>query len=96
MWDLPFHTEPLQWWHVGSRAWAPVTVPGLGCSTACGILVPQLGIKPETPAMQGGFLTTGLPGKSRILNCFSILYIMTIPVRGEVQQMGAEREQAAY
>ena len=25
--------------------------------------LPGPGIKPETPALQGGFLTTGLPGK---------------------------------
>ena len=30
---------------------------------ACVILVPQAGIKPESPMLQGGFLTTG-PGKS--------------------------------
>ena len=31
---------------------------------ACGILVPRLGIKPMSPALQRGFLTTGPPGKS--------------------------------
>ena len=36
----------------------------ISCSKARGILVPQPGIKPASPAMQGGFLTTGLPGKS--------------------------------
>ena len=41
-----------------------VTGPGLSCSTACGILVPQLGIKPASPALQGRFLTTGPLGKS--------------------------------
>ena len=30
---------------------------------ACGILVPQPGIKPMSPALGGGFLTTGPPGK---------------------------------
>ena len=29
-----------------------------------GILVPQPGIEPMTPALQGRFLTTGPPGKS--------------------------------
>ena len=38
-------------------------VPGLNCPTACGILVPQPGIEPTSPALQGGFLTTGPPGK---------------------------------
>ena len=31
---------------------------------ACGILVPQPGIKPASPALEGRFLTTGPPGKS--------------------------------
>ena len=30
----------------------------------CGILVPQPGIKPATPGLEGEVLTTGLPGKS--------------------------------
>ena len=38
-------------------------VPGLNCPTACGILVPQPGIEPTSPTLQGGFLTTGPPGK---------------------------------
>ena len=37
---------------------------GLGCSSAHGILVPWSGIEPESPALQGGFLTTEPPGKS--------------------------------
>ena len=32
----------------------------------CGILAPQPGIEPESPALEGGFLTTGSPGKLRI------------------------------
>ena len=31
---------------------------------ACGILVPPPGIEPMSPALQGGFLTTGPLGKS--------------------------------
>ena len=31
---------------------------------ACGILVPRPGVKPESPALEYGFLTTGPPGKS--------------------------------
>ena len=34
---------------------------------ACGILVPQPGIKPATPALEGKVLTTGPPGKSLFL-----------------------------
>ena len=31
---------------------------------ACGILAPQSGIKPMSPALEGEVLLTGLPGKS--------------------------------
>ena len=41
-----------------------VTVLGLSCSAACGILVPHPRIKLMSPALQGRFLTTGPPGKS--------------------------------
>ena len=34
------------------------------CSIACGVLVPWQGIKPESPALQGGCLITGPLGKS--------------------------------
>ena len=34
---------------------------------ACGILAPQPGIKPSPPALKGGVLTTGPPGKSHPL-----------------------------
>ena len=37
---------------------------------ACGILAPQLGIKPAPPALEGKVLTTGLPGKSPQYNPF--------------------------
>ena len=36
----------------------------LSCPTACGVLVSQPGIEPTSPALQGGFLTTGPPQKS--------------------------------
>ena len=42
-----------------------VAVRVLSFSAACGILVPQPGIEPTSPALQGGLLTTGSPGKSR-------------------------------
>ena len=50
---------------VSSCAWAlecmgsVVVARGLSCPAACGILAPQPGIKPTSPALQGGFLTTG-------------------------------------
>ena len=36
----------------------------LSFSELYGVLVPLPGIKPESPALQGKFLTTGPPGKS--------------------------------
>ena len=37
---------------------------GLSCGMQAGILDPQPGIEPTSPALEGGLLTTGLPGKS--------------------------------
>ena len=37
-----------------------------GCPVACGILVPQPGIEPASPALEDRFLTTGPPGKSHV------------------------------
>ena len=36
----------------------------LSCPKACGILVPQPGMEPESSALEGGFVTTGPSGKS--------------------------------
>ena len=41
---------------------------------ACGILVPRPGIEPASPALEGGFLTTGPPGKSQGPHFLLILY----------------------
>ena len=41
-----------------------VVACGLSCPAARGILVPQPGIEPESPALEGRFFTTGPPGKS--------------------------------
>ena len=46
--------------HVGSV----VVACELSCPVARGILVPRPGIEPASPALEGGFLTTGSPGKS--------------------------------
>ena len=46
------------------RASSVVVACGLSCPVACGILVPQLRIEPASPAFEGGFSTTGPPGKS--------------------------------
>ena len=63
----------LSWWQPGSRArglciWRPtssgVAAHRLSCPAACGISVPWPGIKLMSPALDGGFLTTGPPGES--------------------------------
>ena len=41
-----------------------VVVCGLSCRKAYEILVHQPGIESVSPALEGGFLTTGTPGKS--------------------------------
>ena len=46
--------------HTGSV----IVAQGLSCSLACRILVSWPGIEPESPGLQGRFLTTGPPGKS--------------------------------
>ena len=56
--------------HVGPviailEPWSPcsgVVAHGLRCSEACGIF-PEPGIEPVSPALAGGFFTTGPPGK---------------------------------
>ena len=44
--------------------WILVVAYEISCSAACGISVPQPEIQPTSPALQGGFLITGSPGKS--------------------------------
>ena len=44
--------------------WVFLVVHEISISAACGILVSQPGIEPVSPALQGGFLTIGPPGKS--------------------------------
>ena len=41
-----------------------VAAPGLSCPSAYGVLVPLPGIQPSPTALEGRFLTSGLPGKS--------------------------------
>ena len=38
----------------------------VSCPTACGIFVPRAGTEPMPSALEGGFLTTGLFGKSQL------------------------------
>ena len=46
------------------RASSVAAAHRLNCPGACGILVPQPGIEPASPALEGIFFTTGPPGKS--------------------------------
>ena len=44
--------------------WASLVVAlGLSCPSDVGILAPLPGMEPLPPALEGGFLTTGPPGK---------------------------------
>ena len=43
-----------------------VVAHGLSCPMTCGILVLRPGIKPKSPALAGGCLASGPPGKSSI------------------------------
>ena len=49
-------------------AGSAAVAPGLSFPMACGILVPQPGIEPASPTLEGGFLTTGPTGKSLIVS----------------------------
>ena len=64
-------------------AWALVVVHGLSCSKACGILVPQPGIEPAFPALQGRFLTPRttrkVPAVFFVIFCF--YFILAAPLQ---------------
>ena len=75
------------------RAWpleCRASAVGFVCHAACGTLVPQPGIKPMFPELQGGFLTTGPSGKSPCvsLNKLSLtswdLHVLTLGNKGDV------------
>ena len=53
-------------WALGCGAQTLVAVLGLSCSAAYGILASRQGFEPMFNALQGGFLTTGPPGKSQM------------------------------
>ena len=48
----------------------------LSCPAACGILVPRPGIEPTSPALEGGFLTTG-PHQGSPCQIYSWLLYLT-------------------
>ena len=80
-----------QLWHTGYRACRlssfgagalQLWMHGLSYSTACGILVPPLGIKPQSPTLEGRFLTTGPPGRypqHHLLKRPSFLHCLFLP-----------------
>ena len=70
-WGLGCGTRVLLQWQA---SFSLVVLPGLSCLSACGILVPSPGIEPLSPALQGGFLTTGPPvdHQKSLLLCFLI------------------------
>ena len=61
--------------------WAPelmgsvVLMCGLSCRKEYGVLVPRPGLEPVSPGSEGGFLTTGPPGKplDTVLNALHLL-----------------------
>ena len=94
------HTESLLWYvalslqcmdspvatHGLQNMWASiVVVQGFNHPRACGILVPQPGMEPVSPALHVGFLTTRPPGKFRLhfinrLNSCSRYDLQEIPI----------------
>ena len=71
--------------------WAPFAAPGLqstwalvvvarrlSCPKAYGTFIPQPGIEPISPTLQGRFITTGPPGKYHggILNELPVVFVM--------------------
>ena len=64
LWRVDFVLWPRALERTGSVAAAHVLSSYCMGLVACGILVPQPGIKPTSPVLEGGFLTTGPPGKS--------------------------------
>ena len=57
--------------HMGSE----VAVHGLSHPPAFGVLVPQPGIEPVSPALEVKFLTTRPPGKSLLNSIFIVIFI---------------------
>ena len=50
-------------WVVVAAQTSLIVMCGLSCSAACGIVVPQPGTQPMSPALKGGFFSTESPGK---------------------------------
>jgi len=84
--------------HTGFKSWGTwtpeclcsvVAVHRLSCFTACGILVPQPKTEPMPSAFQGGFLTSGPPGKSQSYLIWTLIFTKrhrTVTYRGKLYQ----------
>ena len=70
----------LHWVFIVKRRLSLVSVCQGSCPMACGILVPQPGIEPVSPALEGRFLTTGLTGKSRLRPLQLLIYCLCIQI----------------
>ena len=51
---------------------------GLSYPETCGISIPQPGLEPESPALEGGFLTTGMRANS---SGFFLIYLRISEIR---------------
>ena len=64
-------------WALSLRSTSSVVMArGLSYPAACGIPVPRPEIEPVSPALEGGFITTGPPGKS--LNFKNVIQVFII------------------
>ena len=66
--QFSFFKKNLFWLHrvfIAACTGSVIVAPGLSCNATCGILVPQPGTEPRSPALEGGFLATGPQGKSQ-------------------------------
>ena len=71
------------WWATVHRVSKSQTTEWLNW-TECGILVPKPGIEPMCPALAGGFLTTGPPGKSSLYFCSPYNICQNVSHKGSV------------
>ena len=64
-----------------------VVAHGLSCPVTCGILVHWPGIKPVSPALEGGFFTTGPPGKSWPMCYLEVCYLISMYFRMDLENI---------
>ena len=67
LWDLSLLQASLV---AELRLLSLIGVHRLSCPKLCGISIPQPGMEPTSPALEGGFSTTGPPGKSQSIFLF--------------------------